>query len=131
MCTYYRKKTTSLPFLDTLVTIEPDNTFSTTVYRKPPIQINIYTGTATTASQQNKVSSTPWHTGPKEFLLPRIKWTGNFNTSKQHYNTANFHHGPSASDNTSSPIPTTTPPPPPTPPTTTAQMTATKTRPPL
>ena len=25
----------SLPFLDTLVTIEPDNTFSTTVYRKP------------------------------------------------------------------------------------------------
>ena len=26
----------SLPFLDTLVTIEPDNTFSTTVYRKPP-----------------------------------------------------------------------------------------------
>ena len=25
----------SLPFLDTLVTIEPNNTFSTTVYRKP------------------------------------------------------------------------------------------------
>ena len=25
----------SLPFLDTLVTIQPDNTFSTTVYRKP------------------------------------------------------------------------------------------------
>ena len=25
----------SLPFLDTLVTIDPDNTFSTTVYRKP------------------------------------------------------------------------------------------------
>ena len=25
----------SLPFLDTLVTIEPENTFSTTVYRKP------------------------------------------------------------------------------------------------
>ena len=25
----------SLPFLDTLVTIEPDSTFSTTVYRKP------------------------------------------------------------------------------------------------
>ena len=25
----------SLPFLDTLITIEPDNTFSTTVYRKP------------------------------------------------------------------------------------------------
>ena len=27
--------TGSLPFLDTLVTIEPDNTFSTTVYRRP------------------------------------------------------------------------------------------------
>ena len=25
----------SLPFLDTLITIQPDNTFSTTVYRKP------------------------------------------------------------------------------------------------
>ena len=25
----------SLPFLDTLVTIQPDNTFSTTLYRKP------------------------------------------------------------------------------------------------
>ena len=28
-------KQDSLPFLDTLVTIQPDNTFSTTVYRKP------------------------------------------------------------------------------------------------
>ena len=31
----------SLPFLDTLVTIEPDNTFSTTLYRKP-IHIDQY-----------------------------------------------------------------------------------------
>ena len=118
----------SLPFLDTLVTIELDNTFSTTVYRKPTIQINIYIGTATTSSQQNKVSSTPWHTGPKQFLLLKIKWTGNFNTSEQHYNTASFLHGPSISGNTSSPIPTNSPP---TPPATTAQQTTTKTRPPL
>ena len=47
----------SLPFLDTLVTIEPDNTFSTTVY--PPTWINTYTGTVTTTSQQSRVSSTP------------------------------------------------------------------------
>ena len=44
----------------------------------PPTQINIYIGTATTTSQQNIVSSTPWHTGPKQFLHPRIKWTGNY-----------------------------------------------------
>ena len=84
----------------------------------PPIQINIYTGTATTTSQLNKVSSTPWHTGPKQFLHLRIKWTGNFNTSKQHYNTASFLLGPSTSGNTSSPIPTSSPPTPPTPQTT-------------
>ena len=49
----------SLPFLDTLVTIEPDNTFSTTGYRNSPTQINIYIGTATITSQQSKVSTTP------------------------------------------------------------------------
>ena len=92
----------------------------------PPTQINIYIGTATTTSQQNKASSTPWHTEPKQFLHPRIKWTRNFNTSKQHYNTANFHHGPSTSGNTSSPIPTSTQPPPPASPTTTAHLTTTK-----
>ena len=38
----------SLPFLDTLVTLQPDNTFSTTVYRKPTHTDNIFIGTATT-----------------------------------------------------------------------------------
>ena len=46
----------SLPFLDTLVTIEP-NTFSTTVYRKPPTQINISVGTVTITAHPSKVST--------------------------------------------------------------------------
>ena len=37
----------SKPFLDTLVTPEPDRTLSTTMYRKLPTQISIYIVTAT------------------------------------------------------------------------------------
>ena len=40
------------------------------------------------------------------------KMTGNSNTSRQHYNTASFHPGPSTSGITSSPIPTILSPPP-------------------
>ena len=47
----------SLPFLDTLVTIEQDNTFSSSV--------NTYIWTATTTLQQNKVCSTHQLTGPR------------------------------------------------------------------
>ena len=48
----------SLPFLDTLGTIEPNNTFSTTVYRKPTHTLIIISiGTATVRSQSNKVST--------------------------------------------------------------------------
>ena len=49
----------SLPFLETLVTIQPDNTFNTTVYRKPHMQTNTSTGTATTTSLPNKVFTIP------------------------------------------------------------------------
>ena len=49
----------SLPFLDTLVTIQPDNTLSTSVYRKPTHKINIYTGTAITTSLPNIVYTAP------------------------------------------------------------------------
>ena len=55
----------------------------------PPIQINTYIGTATITSQQNKVSSTPWHIGPTLFLHPRKAWTRNWNTSTQPSNTSN------------------------------------------
>ena len=95
----------------------------------PPTQINIYTGTATTTSQQNKVSSTPWHIGPKQYLPLRTAWTKNWTTSKQPSNTANSPPGPSTNGITGSTshnnIPTT----PPTTPTTTTQQTNPKTRP--
>ena len=96
----------------------------------PPTQINICTGTATTTSQQNKVSSTPWHIGPKQYHPLRTAWTRNWTTSKQPLNTANSHPGPSTNGITGSTshnnIPTT----PPTTPTTTTQQTNPKTRPP-
>ena len=60
----------------------------------PPTQINIYTGTATTTSQLNKVSSTPWHIGPRQFHPHRIAWTRNWTTSKQPSNTVNSPPGP-------------------------------------
>ena len=61
----------------------------------PPTQINIYTGTATTTSQPNKVSSTPWHIGPKQYHPPRPAWTRNWTTSKQPSYTVNSPPGPS------------------------------------
>ena len=96
----------------------------------PPTQINTYTGTATITSQQNKVSSTPWHIGPKQYLQLRLAWTRNWTTSKQPSNTANSPPGPSTNGNTGSTshnnIPTT----PPTTPAATSQQTKPKTRPP-
>ena len=46
----------ALPSLDTLVSPGPNNTLITNVYRKPTHTPNIYTGTATTLSQQKIVS---------------------------------------------------------------------------
>ena len=43
----------------------------------PPIQINTYTGTATTTSQPNKVCSRPWHIGPRQFPLHKTAWIRN------------------------------------------------------
>ena len=79
----------------------------------PPTQINIYTGTATTTSQQNKVSLTPWHTGPKQYPPLKPAWTRNWTTSRQPSNIANSPPGPSTNGNTGSTshnnIPTTPP----------------------
>ena len=92
----------------------------------PPTQINTYTGTATTTSQQNKVSSTPWHIGPRLYLQLKSAWTKNWTTSKQPANTANSPPGPSTNGNTGSTSHNNNP----TPPTTTTQQTKPKTRPP-
>ena len=68
----------SLPFLDTVITIHPPPTPSAPQYTdNPPTQTNTYTGTATTTSQLNKVFSTPWHIGQRQFLPHRTIWTKN------------------------------------------------------
>ena len=59
-----------------------------------PTQINIYTGTATTTSQLNKVSSTPWHIGPRQSLPNKTAWTRKWTTSRQPSNTVNSPLGP-------------------------------------
>ena len=68
----------------------------------PPTQINIYTGTATITSELNKVSSTPWHIGPRQFHPHRIAWTRNWTTLKQPSNTVNCPPGPSTNGTTGS-----------------------------
>ena len=56
----------SLPFLNTLVTIEPDNTFSTTVYRKPThTDQYLHWDSKWDTQQPNKVYTTHWHTGQR------------------------------------------------------------------
>ena len=116
----------SLPFLDTLVTIEPDNTFSTTVYRKP------------THTDQYLCWDSNHHITAKQSVFNTLAHRAKTVSSSQdkmdrelqHIKTALL-HWPSTSGNTSSPIPTSSPQTPPAPPTTTAQQTTTKTRPPL
>ena len=92
----------------------------------PPTQINIYTGTATTTSQPNKMSSTPWHIGPRQFHPHRIAWTRNWTTSKQPSNTVNSPPVPSTNGTTGSSSHNNSP----TTPTTTIQQTNPKPRPP-
>ena len=114
----------SLPFLDTLVTIEPDNTFSTTVYRKPTLTDQYLHGDSNhhitakqsvynTFAHRTKIVSSTQDKMDKEFQ--RIK------TALQH---CQFPSWASTSGNTSSPIPTSTTPPLPTTPT--VQQTKTK-----
>ena len=93
----------SLPFLDTLVTIQPDNTFNTTVYRKPThTQTNTSTGTVTTTSLPNKVFTIPYPTEPKHYLQHRTISKRNSHTSKQPSTTASSPLGPSSNGSTSS-----------------------------
>ena len=114
----------SLPFLDTLITIQPDNTLITTVYRNPPTQTNIFTGTATThITAKQSVFNT---------LAQRAKTVASTQDSldkeldhiKQHSNTANSLLGPQPVAPQVHPIPNNTLTTPPTPlPTTTPPQT--------
>ena len=67
----------SLPFLDTPSPFNQTTPSAPQCTGNPPTQINTYTGTAINTSQQNKVSSTPWHIRPKQYLQHRLAWTRN------------------------------------------------------
>ena len=121
----------SLPFLDTLVTIQPDNTLSTSVYRKPThtdqylhwdsnIHITAKHSVYNTLAHRAKTVSSTQDSLDRE--LSHIK------TALHH---CQFLTGHLTNGNTNSNIPTIhpTPTPPATP--TTARTTATSTRPPL
>ena len=117
--------------MDTLVTIKPDNTFSTTVYTKP------------THTDQYLHWDSNHHITAKQSvfntLAQRAKTVSSsqvsFNKEMDHIKTAlqhcQFPLGPSTSGNSSSPNPTNRPTTIPTLPTATTQQTTPETRPPL
>ena len=120
----------SLPFLDTLVTIEPDNTFSTTVYRKPThTDQYLHWDSNHHITAKQSVFNTLAHRA-KTVSSTQDKMDKELHHIKQHSNTASSLPGPSTSGNTSSTTPTRNNPPPPAPPTTTTPQTTTNTKPP-
>ena len=84
----------SLPFLDTLVTIQPDNTFSTSVYRKPThTEQYLHWDSNHHITAKQSVFNTLAHRA-KQCLQPRKTWTKNYYTSRQPSTTASFLPGP-------------------------------------
>ena len=93
----------SLPFLDTLVMIEPDNTFSTTVYRKPThTDQYLHWDINHHITAKQSVYNTLAHRA-KIVSSTQDKMEGNSSTSGQHYNIVSFQTEPSTSGNTNSP----------------------------
>ena len=83
----------TLPFLNTLVSIESNNTFSTSVYRKPTHtdqHLHWDSNHYITAKQSVLI---PWHTGLKLSLWQRKPWTRNYNTSEGLYKHVNSQIG--------------------------------------
>ena len=121
----------SLPFLDTLVIIEPDNTFSTAVYRMPThMDQYLHWDSNHNITAKQSVYNT---------LVHRAKIVSStqdkMDRELQHIRTApqhcQFPDWALNSDNTNSPTPTSPTPPPPTPTTTTIHQPTTKRTSPL
>ena len=66
----------TLPFLETLVTIESNNIFSTTVYRKPSHTDQYLHLESNHHITANRVYIIPWHTGQKQSLPKRNSGQG-------------------------------------------------------
>ena len=80
----------SFPFLNTPVTIEPDNTFSTTVYRKPThTDQYLHWDSNHHITAKQSVFNTLAHRA-KTVSSSQDKMNRELNTSEQHFNTASF-----------------------------------------
>ena len=83
----------AIPFLDTQVKPEADNTLSFTVYRKAPPWISICSGTATTTCWQSIVLLILLPTGLEQCAVSQ-NFTKKLTTSGRHSATANIPDGP-------------------------------------
>ena len=98
----------SLPFLDTLVTIQPDNTFSTSVYRKPtPTDQYLHWDSNHHITAKQSVFNTLPHRAKTVSSTQEKTWTRNYHILKQPSTTANSLPWHSTNGNISSTIPTT------------------------
>ena len=83
----------AIQFFDTIVKPEVDGTLSITVYRKLPTMTSTYSGTVTMPSQQSLVLSTPFPTGPKQYVAILSFSTRRRLTSGMQYHNANTPNG--------------------------------------
>ena len=91
----------SLPFLDTLVTIEQDNTFSTSVYRKlTHTDQYLHWDSNLHITAKQSVFNTLAHRA-KVVSSSQDKLDRELSTSRQHYNNASIQIGPSTNGTTS------------------------------
>ena len=85
----------AIPFLDTLITPQADNSLSITVYCKPTILTSTCSGTAIIVYLPSTVSLVDLPTGLKQFVLDQSFSRGNYNTLGRLWLSANTPTGPS------------------------------------
>ena len=74
----------SIPFLDTIVMTQPNNSLLTSVYRKPTLQIYTCIGTVTIICLQSSVWLTPLNTELRKSVSTTIYLRGKTSTSTKH-----------------------------------------------